>query len=97
MHNRVEDRLSMISHTKRLAAVAATALLVVAATNPAHATEGGVSVYLNGFSGFMAGVVPPPGTYATNYVYHYSGVADSDLELRSVGVNRPGPRPRAEN
>jgi len=50
-----------------------------------HATEGGASVYLNGFTGFMAGVVPPPGTYVTNYVYHYSGDAGADLELPIVG------------
>jgi len=47
----------------------------------------GASVYLNGFTGFMAGVVPPPRTYVTNYVYvyHYSGDAGADLEIPIVG------------
>ena len=75
----------MISRTKELAAVAATALLIMAAVNPARATEGAAGVYLNGFTGFMAGVVPPPGTYVTNYVYHYSGDAGADLEIPTAG------------
>ncbi len=40
---------------------------------------------MNGFTGFMAGVVPPPGTYVINYVYHYSGDAGADLEIPIVG------------
>ena len=78
-------RTAMISRTKELAAVAATAFLVMAAVNSARATEGAAGVYLNGFTGFMAGVVPPPGTYVTNYVYHYSGDAGANLEIPTAG------------
>lgn len=49
---------------KNLAMVAAMTLLFVAVQNHARATEGGASVYLNGFTGFMAGVVPSPAAVA---------------------------------
>ncbi len=67
--------------------LALAALFLLGPTNSTQATEGGASVYLNGFTGFMAGVVPPPRTYVTNYVYvyHYSGDAGADLEIPIVG------------
>ncbi len=65
--------------------LALAALFLLGQTNQMQATEGGAGVYLNGFTGFMAGVVPPPGTYVTNYVYHYSGDAGADLEIPIVG------------
>lgn len=64
------------------------ALVAVFASAPiqhAVAVEGGAGVYLNGFSGFMAGVLPEKGTYATNYAYYYSGDAGGDLEIPFVG------------
>ncbi len=65
--------------------LALAALFLLGPTNSTQATERGASVYLNGFTGFMAGVVPPPGTYVTNCVYHYSGDAGADLEIPIVG------------
>lgn len=46
--------------------------------NPAGATEAN-SQYPNGAEGFLAGAVPPPGTYLLNYVnyYHADRVNDS--------------------
>ncbi len=37
----------------------------------ALATEGGGGAYPNGAEGFMAGALPPPGTYALNYMQYY--------------------------
>ncbi len=42
------------------------------------ATEMGGGAYPNGAEGFMAGTVPPPGTYIVNYLTHYS--ADEFLD-----------------
>ncbi len=39
--------------------LALAALFLLGRTNSTRATEGGASIYLNGFTGFMAGVVPP--------------------------------------
>lgn len=38
----------------------------------AHATENGGGAYPNGAEDFMAGAVPPPGTYFLNYLTHYT-------------------------
>ena len=38
-----------------------------------------------GSADFMAGVVPPPGTCVTNYLYHYSWDAGAELEFPMVG------------
>ena len=76
----------MIAQSRILAAITVMALFVMATQNPTRATEGGASVYLNGFTGFMAGVVPPPGTYVTNYVYHYSGDASASLQIPIAGA-----------
>ena len=70
---------------KKLTCLATLVIGLASLSNPAQATEEGASVYLNGFTGFMAGVVPPPRTYVTNYVYHYSGDAGADLEIPIVG------------
>lgn len=37
-----------------------------------HATENGGGAYPNGAEDFMAGAVPPPGTYFINYLTHYT-------------------------
>ncbi len=46
---------------------------------PAYATEGGGGAYPNGAEDFMAGALPPPGTYFLNYVdyYHASSLKDN--------------------
>lgn len=38
---------------------------------PAYATEGGGGAYPNGAEDFMAGALPPPGTYFLDYVNYY--------------------------
>ena len=39
---------------------------------PAFATEGGGGAYPNGAEDFMAGALPPPGTYFKNYLVYYT-------------------------
>lgn len=67
------------------------------AIEPAHATEGGASLYLPGLRGPGAGIVPPPGFYFSNDFLAYSGelrggrriqiggavLADVEVELRA--------------
>lgn len=48
------------------------ALAAVTAAGTAHATQGGGGAYPNGAEDFMAGAVPPPGTYLLNYLNYYS-------------------------
>ncbi|MCK5517299.1 MAG: transporter [Desulfobulbaceae bacterium] len=50
----------------------------------AHAVEGGRSLYLLGKRGPLAGLIPKPGWYITNDVYHYN--ADTDQKLPIAGV-----------
>jgi len=52
-------------------ATTATAALLAAAM-PAHATEGGTSMYPNGTENFMLGALPPPGLYGMVFGNHYS-------------------------
>ncbi len=47
-------------------------LLLVLSQGPAMATEGGGGAYPNGAEDFMAGAVPPPGTYFLNYFTYYT-------------------------
>ncbi|MBI5101666.1 MAG: transporter [Nitrospirae bacterium] len=49
----------------------ASVLLLVNGVTPAFATEGGGGAYPNGAEDFMAGAVPPPGSYFINYLTHY--------------------------
>lgn len=51
---------------------AAVLLSPVALTGPALATEGGGGAYPNGAEDFMAGALPPPGTYFKNYLTYYT-------------------------
>jgi hypothetical protein len=44
---------------------------------PALAVEGGTSPYLKGFGGFLSGVTPAPGTYASYVFYYFHGSADA--------------------
>ncbi len=50
----------------------------------AHAVEGGRSLYLLGKRGPLAGLIPKPGTYITNDVYHYSGSTDQKLPIAGI-------------
>lgn len=50
-----------------------TCLCVAFSNNTAKATESGASLYVPGFRGPLAGIVPPPGLYFENDFYSYSG------------------------
>jgi len=58
----------------RFACAAAAALTF---STPAWSVETAVSPYAKGFGGFMAGVVPPPGYYASYIFYYLHGSADA--------------------
>ena len=62
----------------------AAALLAPA---PALAVEGAISPYAKGFGGFMAGVVPPPGAYASYIFYYLHGSADAATRSGIVEFN----------
>jgi hypothetical protein len=69
------------SFRKSLIVVVAAALIAPAAlTGQALATEGGGGAYPNGAEDFMAGALPPPGTYFKNYLtyYHASTFKDNN-------------------
>jgi len=55
-----------------------TALLLCTAVSGAIATENGGGAYPNGAEDFMAGAVPPPGTYFLNYFTWYSADSFND-------------------
>ena len=46
--------------------------LFIMTQREASATEGGGGAYPNGAEDFMAGAVPPPGTYFLNYFTYYT-------------------------
>ncbi|MCX7914600.1 MAG: transporter, partial [Thermodesulfovibrionales bacterium] len=67
-------------------------LLFFCLNENALATEGGGGAYPNGAEDFMAGAVPPPGTYFLNYLTYYkadkfmdnngkSSIKDFDLKV----------------
>lgn len=58
---------------KRLLFILSVLCLAVAlAAGPATATEGGGGAYPSGIEDFMAGALPPPGTYFLNYLNYYT-------------------------
>ncbi|HYD68587.1 SphA family protein [Azospirillum sp.] len=70
---------------KKLLAAAAVAVGLAAAPQ-AQATEGDAQ-YPNGAEGFMAGAVPPPGTYFINYLMHYTAGRVNNDDGKQVPVN----------
>jgi hypothetical protein len=78
-----------MQETRFLRAALCLAVLVLPA--PALAVEGGVSPYAKGFAGFMAGVLPPVGNYASYIFYYLHGsagaVARNDIAELNVGAN----------
>ncbi len=58
-----------------LAGALALAVLALTGGRAAWASEGGTSSYLPGLADTQAGVLPPPGTYAKETFYFYSGEA----------------------
>jgi hypothetical protein len=71
----------------RLTMVATTVLAVSgSAFAPAHATEGGASLYVPGLRGPLAGIVPPPGFYFENDFYSYSGRLSASRQTQVGGA-----------
>lgn len=73
----------------RLTIVIALIALIALPSGFARATESGGGAYPNGAEDFMAGALPPPGTYVLNYLNYYA--ADDfkndlipDFKLRAV-------------
>ncbi|MGO4171239.1 SphA family protein [Bosea sp. TAF32] len=69
------------------AVFAATAWVVAGAIpDTAFATEGGASLYVPGFRGPGAGIVPPPGFYFENDIYSYSGRLSASRQTQIGGA-----------
>src|SRR5690625_1464677 len=62
---------------------------------PVHATEHGMGMYLLGSKGPLAGVVPAPGLYLQNDLYHYRARAGTDTKLPMGGEIGLGIKARA--
>lgn len=66
----------------------AAAALVCSIVSGAQATENGGGAYPNGAEDFMAGALPPPGTYLLNYFSWYS--SDTNNDNNGNKLNIPG-------
>lgn len=64
-----------------------SALGIFIAASNLSATEGGGGAYPNGAEGFMAGAVPPPGTYFIDYLTFYSADRFNDNDGKSAVPN----------
>ncbi len=70
----------MLSKLKTLLFLLSILLFCHTEIDKAWATEGGGGAYPNGAEDFMAGAVPPPGTYFINYFTYYTAGAFKDNE-----------------
>jgi len=52
-----------------------------------QATEGGGGAYLNGADGFLTAMLPPPGLYYINYLFHYSADQMKDNEGDRIPID----------
>jgi hypothetical protein len=79
----------LIQHVSGHLSVGVLAALVLFAvgTEPARSSEGGFSSYVPGLQDSMAGVLPPPGWYVTEYLYNYSGCTSREEQEGTVRVN----------
>lgn len=59
----------------------AIALAFFSVPSTSQAAENGVGIYLLGFRGPQAGIVPPPGLYFQNDTYFYKGSANPSREI----------------
>src|SRR5215467_831236 len=79
------------SRANRAAAVAAV-LAIAAASQPAHADEGGVSFWLPGLFGSLAAVPLQPGWTVNETYYHWQGQAGADVAAaREITIGRFNP------
>lgn len=63
---------------KRLCTLFLMLSLLLLSDQQVYATEGGGGAYPNGAEDFLAGAVPPPGTYLLNYFNYYAADKVSD-------------------
>ena len=80
-HNKEEKGMKKREAFRKLFIVLVAAVVLVGPVvlaGPAFATEGGGGAYPNGAEDFMAGALPPPGTYFKNYLLYYSASQFND-------------------
>ena len=70
----------------RWAGLGLLGLLCGLGSGPAHATEGGASLYLPGLRGPLAGIVPPPGFYFSSDFLAYSGELSGGRRIQIGGA-----------
>lgn len=63
------------------------AILLATSVGAAQATEGGGGVYPNGNENYLAGALPPPGTYFLTYVSHYEASTLRDNSGNKIPLN----------
>lgn len=63
------------------------AILLATIGSAAQATEGGGGVYPNGNENYLAGAVPPPGTYFLTYASHYDASTLKDNSGNKIPLN----------
>lgn len=68
-------------------ATLATAIMLSTLGGAAHATEGGGGVYPNGNESYLAGALPPPGTYFLTYASHYEASTLRDNSGNKIPPN----------
>jgi hypothetical protein len=59
--------------------------LIAVGAKAARASEAATNIYLLGSQGPMAGFVPPPGTYVSDYKYYYQGSAEGGTAFAFAG------------
>ncbi len=74
----------MIKNKKAAVQLMLASAILCCISGAAQAVEGGRSLYLLGKRGPLAGLIPKPGTYITNDVYHYSGSTDQKLPIAGI-------------
>ncbi|WP_114968252.1 SphA family protein [Rhodoferax ferrireducens] len=65
----------------------AAAILLATLGDAAQATEGGGGVYPNGNENYLAGALPPPGTYFLTYASHYEASTLRDNSGNKIPLN----------
>jgi hypothetical protein len=77
---------SDINHLSSHLCVFAAAACAALGWTSAFATEGGGSIYPNGVENYMAGALPPPGTYGMVYVNSFSADRVNDANGNNLNI-----------
>ncbi len=74
--------MSCFSVRRRLLIISCLAafIMMISSASPVRATEGGGNAYPNGADDFMAGALPPPGTYLLDYFLYYRANSFKDKD-----------------